>query len=183
LVTDAKSAMRDGNENDFDSALASVAAGEIEALEHLYRGLRVAVFAVALAVVGDRPSAEDVVHDTFVRVYEQADRYRPGTRARAWVLAIARNLAIDAVRRRDRKPRFEEIRQTPEDEPLAAVSWTQALMTLDVVDREIVVLHALGGLTHQEIAAQVRLPPGTVRWRYRAALARLAPSVSETRDA
>jgi RNA polymerase sigma-70 factor (ECF subfamily) len=174
--------MRDGNENDLDSALASIATGEVEALERVYRSLRVAAFAVALAVVGDRPSAEDVVHDTFVRVCEQAESYHAGTRARAWVLAIARNLAIDVVRQRDRKPRFGEIRRTAEDDPLATLSWTQALMALETVDRQIVALHALGGLTHREIAAQVGLPPGTVRWRYRIALARLEPTVSETRD-
>jgi RNA polymerase sigma-70 factor, ECF subfamily len=175
--------MGDGNENDLDSALALVAAGEIRALEYVYRVLRVAVFAVALAVVGDRPSAEDVVHDTFVRVCEQAETYQPGTRPRAWVLAIARNLAIDVVRRRDRNPRFGEMRPTAEDDPLATLSWTQALMTLETVDREIVALHALGGLTHREIAAQVGLPPGTVRWRYRVALGRLEPTLSETGDA
>jgi RNA polymerase sigma-70 factor (ECF subfamily) len=70
------------------------------ALEALYRMMRVQVFAVALAVAGDRGTAEDVMQDTFVRVYSAAPGYRPGSRARAWVLTIARHLAVDAVRRR-----------------------------------------------------------------------------------
>jgi DNA-directed RNA polymerase specialized sigma24 family protein len=54
-----------------------------------------------------------------------------------------------------------------------------ALLQLDVVDRQIVVLHDMAGLTHAEVAAELELPPGTVRWRYRVALARLRPLVAE----
>src|SRR5215467_5172648 len=76
---------------------------ELRALEALYRRMRVRVFAVALAVAGDRGIAEDVMQDTFVRVYSAAPGYRPGSRARAWVLTIARHLALDAMRRRARE--------------------------------------------------------------------------------
>jgi DNA-directed RNA polymerase specialized sigma24 family protein len=48
-----------------------------------------------------------------------------------------------------------------------------------VVDRQTVVLHDMAGLTHAEVAAELELPPGTVRWRYRVALARLRPLVEE----
>src|SRR5690348_190851 len=89
---------------DEDELLAQIAGGDMRALEALYRRMRVRVFAVALAVAGDRGTAEDVVQDTFVRVYSAARGYRPGSRARAWVLTIARHLALDAVRRRGREP-------------------------------------------------------------------------------
>jgi hypothetical protein len=75
---------------DEDELLRQVADGDMRALEALYRGTRVQVFAVALAAAGDRGVAEDVVQDTFVRVHSAAPRYRPGSRARAWVLTIAR---------------------------------------------------------------------------------------------
>jgi RNA polymerase sigma factor (sigma-70 family) len=54
-----------------------------------------------------------------------------------------------------------------------------ALLQLGEVDRQIVVLHDLTGLTHAEVAAELGLPAGTVRWRYRVALARLRPLVAE----
>jgi RNA polymerase sigma factor (sigma-70 family) len=87
----------------------AIAAGDTGALERLYRELRVAVFAVAVSVVRDRALAEDVLHDTFVRVCEKAHTYRPATRPRAWVLEIARNLAIDSVRRRARQRPLEDV--------------------------------------------------------------------------
>jgi len=166
--------------DDHEALLRAVAAGEVQALERLYRELRVPVFAVALSVLRDRTAAEDVLHDTFVRIAEHAHAYRPRTRPRAWVLAIARNLAIDAARRRRRHRVLEEQPAAPE--PAPDFSWAEALMTLDAVEREIVALRVLGGLTHAEIAAHLGVPAGTVRWRYRLALRRLAPLVAEASD-
>lgn len=56
---------------------------------------------------------------------------------------------------------------------MAGLEVTAALLTLPATERQIVVLHALVGLTHAEIARALRLPAGTVRWRYRVALGRL----------
>jgi RNA polymerase sigma-70 factor (ECF subfamily) len=162
--------MAEGDGDDHEALLAAIARGDVDALERLYRELRVAVYAVALAVLRDRDTAEDVVHDTFVRVHDGAATYRPGSRPRAWVLAIARNLAIDAVRRRSREPAPGTIEPAAVDEPLL---WVDALMALAPDERAIVALRVLGGLTHAEIAEQLGLPPGTVRWKYRVALRRL----------
>jgi len=76
---------------DEDELLAQVAGGDMRALEALYHRMRVQVFAVALAVTGDRGTAEDVMQDTFVRVYSGTPGYRPESRARAWLLTIARH--------------------------------------------------------------------------------------------
>jgi RNA polymerase sigma-70 factor (ECF subfamily) len=57
---------------DEDVLLAQIAGGDMWALEALYRRMRVRVFAVALAVAGDRATAKDVMQDTFVRVYSAA---------------------------------------------------------------------------------------------------------------
>ena len=168
---------------DEDELLRQVAGGDMRALEALYRMMRVQVFAVALAVAGDRGTAEDVMQDTFVRVYSAAPGYRPGSRARAWVLTIARHLALDAVRRRAREPTHGDVGRSasaPGGEPGAIrLDVVNALLQLGEVDRQIVVLHDMGGLTHAEVAAELGLPPGTVRWRYRVALARLRPLVEE----
>jgi RNA polymerase sigma-70 factor (ECF subfamily) len=168
---------------DDDELLAQVAGGDIRALEALYRRMRVQVFAVALAVTADRGTAEDVLQDTFVRVYSAASRYRPEARARAWVLTIARHLALDAVRRRTREPvcgMADHGAATPAGDPdRIRLDVVNALLQLGEVDRQIVVLHDLAGFTHAEVAAELGLPAGTVRWRYRLALARLRPLVAE----
>jgi RNA polymerase sigma factor (sigma-70 family) len=176
--------MSDGaGDEDEDELLAQLAGGDMRALEALYRRMRVQVFGVALAVAGDRATAEDVVQDTFVRVYSAASQYRPGSRARAWVLTIARHLALDAVRRRAREPVSGiagGAAAAPDGPPDGIrLDVVNALLRLGEVDRQIVVLHDMAGLTHAEVAAELQLPAGTVRWRYRVALARLRPLVAE----
>jgi RNA polymerase sigma factor (sigma-70 family) len=168
---------------DEDALLAQIAGGDTRALEALYHRMRVRVFAVALAVVGDRGTAEDVMQETFVRVYSAAPGYRPESRARAWVLTIARHLALDVVRRRAREHVSGIVGRSaaasagePDGIRLDVVN---ALLQLGEVDRQIVVLHDMAGLTHAEVAAELQLPAGTVRWRYRVALARLRPLVQE----
>jgi RNA polymerase sigma-70 factor (ECF subfamily) len=162
--------MDEGECDDHEALLAAVARGDVDALERLYRELRVAVYGMALAVLRDRDGAEDVLHDTFVRVHDKAATYRPGSRPRAWVLAIARDLAIDAGRRRSREPALGTVEPASSDESLL---WVDALMALASDERAIVALRILGGLSHADIAEQLGLPAGTVRWKYRVALRRL----------
>jgi RNA polymerase sigma factor (sigma-70 family) len=166
-----------------DVLLTQLAGGDMRALEALYRRMRVQVFAVALAVAGDRATAEDVMQDTFIRVYSAAPGYRSERRPRAWVLTIARHLALDALRRRAREPvsgTADHGAATSASEPDGKrLDVVNALLQLGDIDRQIVVLHDLAGLTHAEVAAELGLPAGTVRWRYRVALARLRPLVQE----
>jgi RNA polymerase sigma factor (sigma-70 family) len=172
-----------GDAGDEDELLAQIAGGDMRALEALYRVMRVRVFAVALAVTGDRGTAEDVMQDTFVRIYAAAPGYAPGSRARAWVLTIARHLAVDAVRRRARETASGMAGRggvaTGGEPDVIRLDVVNALLQLGEVDRQIVVLHDVAGFTHAEVAAELALPAGTVRWRYRVALGRLRPLVEE----
>jgi len=181
-VVVVEQAMSDEARNE-DELLRHIAGGDMRALEALYRVMRVRVFAVALAVAGDRGTAEDVTHDTFVRVYAAAPGYAPGSRARAWVLTITRHLALDAVRRRARETACGMAGQgaaaTGGEPDGIRLDVVNALLQLGEVDRQIVVLHDLAGFTHAEVAAELGLPAGTVRWRYRVALGRLRPLVAE----
>jgi RNA polymerase sigma factor (sigma-70 family) len=181
----------DANRVDAESLLEAIGDGDLAALEQLYRELRVPVYAVALAITADRSLAEDVSQDVFVRVYRSARTYRPGSRPRAWVLAIARNLALDALRRRRRELPAEEpaslasTSKAPfpgDDATVARLELTAALLELGVTERQIVVLHDVAGLTHAEIAGGLGLPPGTVRWKYRLALAHLQTTMKGSRD-
>jgi len=118
-----------------------------------------------------------------VRVCSAAPAYRPGSRARAWALTIVRNLALDVVRQRARESASGQVGRgaaASEGEPGGArLDVVNALLRLSVADRQIVVLHDMAGFTHAEVAGELGLSAETVRWRYRAALARLRPLVEE----
>lgn len=173
-----------------EALLGAIATGDMAALEQLYRALRVPVYAVALAITADRGTAEDISQEVFERVYRFAGTYRPGSQPRAWVLTIARNLALDAVRQRRRvsvvdRSAVSGVAEAAigcgEDAVVGRLELVAALLQLDLTRRQIVVLHDVAGLTHAQVAGQLGLPPGTVRWHYRIALARLQASIKAGR--
>ncbi|RKN66134.1 RNA polymerase sigma factor [Paenibacillus ginsengarvi] len=163
-----------------EEALVAMARGDITPLRLLYDQLRSAVFSLALAILKDRQAAEDVLQETFVRVYERAASYRPGTNPKAWVVAIARNLAYDAYRHMKRAGPGEENKQvardghTSESAIVQRMELLDALLRLGETERQIVVMHALAGLKHREIGKELGIPAATVRWKYRQSLSRLA---------
>lgn len=159
-----------------DETMHSVARGDVEALRILYEQLRVPVYALALAILRSKPEAEDVLQETFIRVYERAESYQTGTNPKAWMIAIARNLAYDALRRK-KKETTSELKEdiTSNDSTiLQRLELTEALFRLEHLERQIVVMHAVAGLKHSEISEQLGIPAGTVRWKYRQSLSRLA---------
>src|SRR5439155_13279367 len=88
-----------------EALLAGMATGDPEAIAAFVRRFQRRVFGLAMAIVGDQGTAEDVAQETFARAWRHAQAFdaRRGAVA-AWLLAIARNLAIDAIRVRRAEP-------------------------------------------------------------------------------
>ncbi len=133
-----------------------------------------AVFRVAYGILHDRGLAEDVVQETMVKAWESFAEFRGDASARTWVLRIAHNTAISALRRR------RDQAMAPEDLPevaaaedpseraagrsnLAAVG--RALEGLDELSRTVVVLREVEGMTYQQIADALEVPVPTVKTR------------------
>jgi RNA polymerase sigma factor (sigma-70 family) len=129
--------------------------------EALYREHRDAVYGYVAGLLGDRQSAEDVTALAFERAYRKRDTYRPsrGT-PRVWLFGIARNAALDELRRRKRQaPLVAELPDPAAPDPAAdadAVARRQtvaaAMRELAPREREIIALKFAGGLTNAELA-------------------------------
>ncbi len=175
-------------EPDAEDLLDGVAGGDRGAVMALYDRFAPALMAVALRVTGSRAEAEDVLQDVFARVWREAatfDRAR-GTAA-AWLVTLARNRAIDAVRARKRRRGHED--DLGRDEPVTldapaspeatvvdaerSVAVRAALDTLRPEQRAVLELAYFGGLSHSEIAARLGQPLGTVKTRIAQAVKRL----------
>ncbi|HSO98278.1 MAG TPA: sigma-70 family RNA polymerase sigma factor [Solirubrobacteraceae bacterium] len=164
-----------------------VSRGEADAFEAIYDRYSAQVFGVALWVTRNRRAAEEATQETFLTAWRTASRFdaRRGA-AVTWLLAIARNRSIDALRREQRHDRrsvqddgHAERLPAADDLEAQALAHDEAgrvrrlLLELPDEQRQVIELAFFKGLTQTEIAAWVKVPLGTVKGRQRLALNRL----------
>ena len=172
----------------FDEKLiARIAQGERAAFAQVYEATKSSVYGFALSILRNRADAEDVMHDAYLKMYQSAGSYRPKGKPMAWLLTIVKRLAYNRIRSRrheaaplqepaaDSIPKEDgQIRQAEDRLVLNA-----ALDLLDVTDRQIVILHALTGMKHREIAQLLEMPLSTCLSKYRRALEKMRNKLEE----
>lgn len=148
------------------------------------------LFRTAFRMVGDRQEAEDLVQETFRSCWKSRGLFRPGGGERAWLISILRRRAADRWRRR----RLPSVLQgdlsadvaTEGEDPLAGEytdEMQRALNRLPKELREALLLVVVGELTHQEAAAEMHCPLGTILSRVSRARERLREFLLEGREA
>jgi len=182
------------------SLLTRLKARDQRALADLYDALAPWVLGVAFRILKDEDEADEVLADVFVQVWDHIDQHdsRRGPLV-PWVLSIARNRALDALRRRRRWWRKAERIEQAQDEDAGVVpapnpaeaavpGWPihrevhAALAGLPDEQRQVVLLAYFGGLTHSEIARRTGQPLGTVKTRLRIAHGKLADALGHLKD-
>lgn len=164
---------------EMDRCLARMSQGDTEALGRLYELTKDTVYGYALSILKNPHGAEDVMQETFVRAHQYAPRYVSQGKPSAWLLRIARNLAL--MRLREEKNTvsmspedwMEEFADRPDFTHRDAETLSALLDVLSGEEREIVTLHALTGLKHREIAEILELAVPTVLSKYHRALKKL----------
>ncbi len=160
---------------ELDAQIRLIARGDAEAFEQMYRDTRTAVFSFSLSILQRRQDAEDAMHDCYLRVYRASGSYRPMGNPMAWVLTVARNCCLAILRDRKKEtlqegfPDLAEINASAEDR----LALSECMHTLSDEERQIVVLHAVSGLKHREIADLLGMPLSTVLSKYNRAMAKL----------
>ena len=157
--------------------------GDMQAFEQLYNELSKNVYAFALSIVREKTAAEDIMQDTFVRVYNAASGFTAGGTGIAWIMRIARNLAMTAVTARKTEPeeRIDEEKSYSgtESQAVTRLAIEDAMKVLNETERQIITLHAVSGMKLNEIAAIIDEPIGTVKWRHAEALKKLRRVLGE----
>ena len=166
------------DDHQFEQNIRRICHNDREGLKNIYEDYCPLIFSVVSDILGNREDSEDVTSEFFIRLWDAADTYRPGKGHRAWMITIARNMAVDYVRKYRRELPAAELSEEPEkvsaeDHVCRKLSLEQALMTLKKEERQIVNLKIMGELTFREIAKLLKKPPGTVAWRYRTAMEKL----------
>lgn len=145
--------------------MAQVRKGSVRAFEVLYERHHRSVFTLLLRFLSDRPTAEDLLQETFLRVYLHRETYQPTATFRTWLFTIARNMALDQLRRRGvacESPSGEDWLAVVPDASPGPLRRVEALERLDELEhalrqlppsqREVLLLSRFAGLSHAEIA-------------------------------
>jgi RNA polymerase sigma-70 factor (ECF subfamily) len=157
-----------------------VRARDAAAFETLYDEYHRLVYGLALRVLSDPASAEDVTQAVFLKVWDDPARFRGGNFG-AWIARVARNRALDVVRARAVRadgdfPETMPLEDSIEDIAIAnvdAARLREALAQLPPEQREPIELGFFGGATQSEIARRTGQPLGTIKTRIRMGLRKL----------
>ncbi len=166
----------------------STASGTGLAFDQLYRTSRDDVFAYVCGLLRDRSAAEDVTAAAFERAYRKRGSFDPRRGSgRAWLFGIARNAALDELRRRKR---IAELVAEPEDVEastphesaevsLRRTALRQAMKQLDPRERELVALKFFAGLDNREIAAVIGISESNAGTRLHRTITKLRRACDE----
>jgi RNA polymerase sigma-70 factor (ECF subfamily) len=169
-----------------EDLISLVGDGDAEAFALLYDRHSRAAYSLAYRLMNGRQAAEDLLQDSFIKVWRSAGGYRVGRGSvRTWILSIVRNRAIDQFRSdaSRRRTREEVEASTPTSYPSEAFAETwrntqqeqmrEVLKMLPQEQLRILELAYFSGYTHVEIAERLSLPLGTVKGRMRLGLEKL----------
>jgi RNA polymerase sigma-70 factor, ECF subfamily len=160
----------------------AVAAPE-ERFESLYRRTFPRVYAYVASMLRDRSAAEEVTAAAYERAFRKRSSYRAGRGSpEAWLFGIARNAALDELRRLKRRGALEEEVAGPHDHSEDVVlreTVRAALETLDPRERDLLALKYKGGLSNGEIARVLSIRESNVGTRLHRAMEKLRRACDE----
>ena len=172
-----------------DQLIIGTGEGDLAAFEQLYVRFRKPVYLFSLTICRDARLAEDILQDTFVAVWSGARHYQSQGYGQTWILAIAKNIALDYIKRRKPEILWDPALANPfnpdggdlenEEEAIGNIYVSTLLSRLKQSERDLIVLHLIVGLRLSEIAKQSSIPLGTVYWRYNSAIRKLRQFYNE----
>lgn len=165
-----------------ENLIIRMADGDRDAFSEFYKQTSSAVYGFALSILRNKHDAEDVMHDTFIRAYSAAIGYKPSGNPMPWLLTIVRNLSLNKIRAGrvcEDISEYEDLAAASAEDSIDRMVLEQAMSILDSVERQIVVLHALTGLKHREIADILDVPVGTVLSKYNRSLKKMRQELED----
>lgn len=168
--------------HDLEELLRQIALGSQQAFEELYRATDSAIYGYALSLMRNHHEAQDVMMDTYLKIRCAAHLYMPMGKPMAWILTITKNLARTRLRSAGRQIPLDDLEETTpsfDRDSEEAVALEQAMKVLGDQERQILILHAVTGLKHREIAEMLGMPLATVLSKYARSLKKLKKALEE----
>ena len=169
--------------DNIDILLQKMKEGDEEAFGRLYELTSRQVFSYLLSIVNEYHTAQDLTQDTYIKIRQGVGGYQSGN-AFAWIMQIAKNAAY-SERKKSKKSvptdfeaesgRYGSYTVDRDEIPILEIVRTR----LEEIDAKIILMHISAGYKHREIAAELKIPLGTVLWRYNKAIKKLQKIIKE----
>ena len=158
--------------------VSAIRSGDEQAMAQLYDRYSPIIYSVALRVLGDTGAAEDILQEVFLQLWRSPDMFDASRGSMpGWLAVIARNRAIDFLRKRRPETDITEVVVAVEPDLAVKAEWSRAadkirgaLGGMPAPQRSALEMAFFEGLTHTEIAEKTGEPLGTVKTRIRAGL-------------
>ena len=158
--------------------VSAIRSGDEQAMAQLYDRYSPIIYSVALRVLGDTGAAEDILQEVFLQLWRSPDMFDASRGSMpGWLAVIARNRAIDSLRKRRPETDINQVVVSVEPDLAGKAEWSRAadkirgaLGGMPAPQRSALEMAFFEGLTHTEIAEKTGEPLGTVKTRIRAGL-------------
>jgi len=158
--------------------VSAIRSGDEQAMAQLYDRYSPIIYSVALRVLGDTGAAEDILQEVFLQLWRSPDMFDASRGSMpGWLAVIARNRAIDSLRKRRPETDITEVVVSVEPDLAGKAEWSRAadkirgaLGGMPAPQRSALEMAFFEGLTHTEIVEKTGEPLGTVKTRIRAGL-------------
>lgn len=167
-----------------EKCIQGMANGDRNALEALYETTKTSVYGFILSILRNKHDAEDIFQEVYVKIYESSNLYQANGKPLAWILTIAKNLCYMKLRKQKDTVDISELHEVLVNEKNDNNIENRILLnaTFEIItdeERNIIMLHAVGGIKHREIAKILNLPLSTVLSKYNRAIKKLQKAIKE----
>ncbi|MDD3170705.1 MAG: RNA polymerase sigma factor [Bacilli bacterium] len=164
------------------SIIKELKKGNMNFFDDFYDLTKKQVYYAIVMILKDKSLSEDIMQDTYIRFLEKINYYNERTNVVAFIVTIARNLAINAYNKRKREVIYDiydhdDMFQAEEKKETPLLNLV--METLEGEEREVFLLHVIDELKHREIAKVMNKPLGTITWMYNNAVKKMRGKVGE----
>ena len=167
-----------------EKLIFKIADGDMDAFRSLYDAVSGSVYGFVLSILKNKYDADDVLQETFLKVYSNAANYAANGKPMAWILTIAKNSAYSKLRDTGKTESFEELTTEPMD--FSSVENAEQRVLVEMLfkhltdeEKQILMLHAVSGMKYREIASFMDIPLNTVLSKYHRAVKKLKERITE----
>jgi len=170
-----------------ENLIKKIGKGDMEAFDVFYKATERTLYAYVLSLTKDHETTLDIMQETYIKIISAAHLYKPMGKPLAWTFTIAKNLFFTSIRK-SKKEETIDPSDISDDRRFSYVTDMEDRLVLEGVlklltqeEREIIMLYAVSGMKHKEIAESLNLNLSTTLSKYHRALKKLREYLEERR--